>query len=85
VAFVSKSEFGIAYGIRKPEKPYDALIWYSMVFQMWTKTLAEPEKVSRFTRWVFLIWLLNEVNTYSLIPNSGYVGKQGYPALLSEQ
>jgi len=68
-------EFGIAYGIRKPEKLYDALIWYSMVFQMWAKTLAEPEKVSRFTRRVFLIWLLNGVNTYSLIPNSGYQGQ----------
>jgi len=40
----NEPEFGIAYGIRKPEKLYDALIWYSMVFQMWAKTLAEPEK-----------------------------------------
>jgi hypothetical protein len=72
VLLTFQPEFGIAYGIRKPEKPYDALIWYSMVFQMWAKTLAEPEKVSRFTRWVFLIWLLNGVNIYSLIPNSGF-------------
>jgi hypothetical protein len=50
-----KPEFGIVYGIRKTEKPYDALIWYSMIFQMWAKTLAEPEKVSRFTCRVFLI------------------------------